>query len=158
VLAVLGCLRQTGLDRMLAARPRRERELVVAMIVARLLEPASKLATTRNWHNSTLASSLGVEDADEDELYAALDWLLSRQPKVEEQLAERHLSEGGLVLDADAVIMALPAYQCSRLASAFDPNLAQLMDSVPYSSAMTVSMAKRVRPENPLWVWRVTLR
>jgi hypothetical protein len=98
VLAVLGCLRQLGLDRMLAARPRRERELVLAMIVSRLLEPASKLATTRNWHNTTLASSLGVEDADEDELYAALDWLLKCQPKVEKQLAERHLSEGGLVL------------------------------------------------------------
>src|SRR6266487_6164546 len=68
VLAVLGCLRQLGLDRMLAARPRRERELVVAMIVARLLEPASKLATTRNWHHTTLAASLGVEDADEDDL------------------------------------------------------------------------------------------
>jgi hypothetical protein len=98
VLAVLGCLRQLGLDRMLAARPRRERELVVAMIVSRVLEPASKLATTRNWHNTTLASSLGVEDADEDELYAALDWLLKCQPKVEKQLAERHLTEGGLVL------------------------------------------------------------
>jgi hypothetical protein len=98
VLAVLGCLRQLGLDRMLAARPRRERELVLAMIVSRVLEPASKLATTRNWHNTTLASSLGVEDADEDELYAALDWLLKCQPKVEKQLAERHLSEGGLVL------------------------------------------------------------
>jgi hypothetical protein len=98
VLAVLGCLRQLGLDRMLAARPRRERELVVAMIVSRVLEPASKLATTRSWHNTTLASSLGVEDADEDELYAALDWLLKCQPKVEQQLAERHLTEGGLVL------------------------------------------------------------
>ncbi len=98
VLAVLGCLRQLGLDRMLATRPRRERELVVAMIVSRVLEPASKLATTRNWHNTTLASSLSVEDADEDELYAALDWLLKCQPKVEQQLAERHLTEGGLVL------------------------------------------------------------
>ena len=98
VLAVLGCLRQLGLDRMLAARPRRERELVLAMIVSRVLEPASKLATTRNWHTTTLAGSLGVEDADEDELYAALDWLLKCQPKVEKQLAERHLTEGGLAL------------------------------------------------------------
>lgn len=98
VQAVLGCLRRLGLDRMLAARPRRERELVVAMIVSRVLEPASKLATMRNWHNTTLAASLGVEDADEDELYSALDWLLERQPRVEKQLAERHLSEGGLAL------------------------------------------------------------
>lgn len=98
VAAVLGCLRQLGLDRMLASRPQRQRELVVAMIVSRVLEPASKLATTRNWHDSTLASTLGVEDADEDELSAALDWLLKRQPKVEQQLAARHLTEGGLAL------------------------------------------------------------
>ena len=98
VLAVLGCLRQLGLDRILAARPRRERELVVAMIVSRVLKPGSKLATARSWQQSTLAAALGVEDADEDDLYAALDWLLSRQAKVEEELAKRHLTEGGIVL------------------------------------------------------------
>ena len=98
VLAVLGCLRQLGLDRILAARPRRERELVVAMIVSRVLKPGSKLATARSWQQSTLAAALGVEDADEDDLYAALDWLLSRQAKVEEELAKRHLTEGGMVL------------------------------------------------------------
>src|SRR6266571_3819916 len=62
VAAVLGCLRQLGLDKMLAARPRRERELGVAMVASRILHPDSKLATTRNWHTSTLASGLGVED------------------------------------------------------------------------------------------------
>lgn len=98
VLAVLGELRRLGLDKLIAARPRRERELSVAMIASRLLEPASKLATVRSWQNSTLASELGVEDADEDELYAAMDWLLSAQPKVEAKLAKRHLAEGGLVL------------------------------------------------------------
>jgi hypothetical protein len=98
VLAVLGCLRQLGLDRLLAARPRREREVAVAMIVSRILKPNSKLATARSWKTSTLASQLGVEDADEDELYATMDWLLACQPKAEERLAERHLSEGGLVL------------------------------------------------------------
>lgn len=98
VLAVLGQLRQLGLDRLIAARPRRERELSVAMIASRLLEPGSKLATVRGWQHSTLASELGVEDADEDELYAAMDWLLTAQPKIEAKLAERHLSEGGLVL------------------------------------------------------------
>ena len=98
VLAVLGELRKLDLDKLIAARPRRERELVVAMIASRLLEPGSKLATVRSWQHSTLASELGVEDADEDELYAAMDWLLTAQPKIEAKLAERHLSEGGLVL------------------------------------------------------------
>jgi len=98
VLAVLGELRQLGLDKLVAARPRRERELAVAMIASRILEPGSKLATVRSWQNSTLASELGVEDADEDELYSAMDWLLQAQPKIEAKLAERHLSEGGLVL------------------------------------------------------------
>ena len=98
VLAVLGQLRRLGLDKMLAARPRRERELALAMVASRILEPCSKLATVRSFEQSTLAAELGVEGADEDELYAAMDWLLESQPKVEKKLAERHLVEGGLVL------------------------------------------------------------
>ena len=98
VQAVLGQLRKLGLDRMLAVRPQRERELSVAMIASRILEPSSKLATARSWESNTLGSSLGVDDADEDELYAAMDWLLERQSSVEKRLAEKHLSEGGLVL------------------------------------------------------------
>jgi transposase len=111
VLAVLGELRQLGLDKLIAARPRRERELSVAMVASRILEPGSKLATVRGWQNSTLASELGVEDADEDELYAAMDWLLQAQPKVEARLAERHLSEGGLVL-YDLTSVYLEGSQC----------------------------------------------
>jgi hypothetical protein len=98
VLAVLGQLRRLGLDKMLAARPRRERELSLAMMASRILEPSSKLATARSLQSSTLGASLGVEEADEDELYAAMDWLLTCQPKVEKKLAELHLVEGGLVL------------------------------------------------------------
>ncbi len=98
VLAVLGQLRRLGLDQLLAARPQRERELSLAMIASRLLEPCSKLATVRSFANSTLAGQLGVGDADEDELYAAMDWLVERQPAVEAALAKRHLVEGGLVL------------------------------------------------------------
>jgi hypothetical protein len=98
VLAVLGVLRRLGLDKLIAARPRRERELSLAMVASRILEPGSKLATVRSWQNSTLASELGVEDAGEDELYAAMDWLIQAQPKVEAKLAEGHLTEGGLVL------------------------------------------------------------
>lgn len=98
VLAVMGQVRQLGLDKLLAARPRRERELSLAMVASRILEPCSKLATARNLGSTTLGSTLGVEDVDEDELYAAMDWLVEQQPKVEAKLAERHLTEGGLVL------------------------------------------------------------
>jgi len=102
VAVVLGLLRQLGLDRLLASRPSRERDLVVAMIVARILQPASKLATTRALRNETCASSLNSElqlDPIEDrELYEALDWLLQRQGKIEGRLAERHLQNGTLIL------------------------------------------------------------
>jgi hypothetical protein len=76
----------------------RERDLVLAMIAARVLDPQSKLATTRTWDHSTLGELYGVSDADEDALYAALDWLCERQPAIEQQLAKRHLHDGGRVL------------------------------------------------------------
>jgi transposase len=98
VEAVLGTLRKVGLDRLIAAKPSHERDLVVAMIAERLLVPSSKLATTRLWNNSTLAEELSVRDADVDELYRALDWLLKRQPRIEAKLAGRHLEDGALVL------------------------------------------------------------
>lgn len=98
VLAVLGQMRQLKLDKLLAARPSRERELALAMIVSRVLQPDSKLATARSLGSTSLAATLGIEGADEDELYGALDWLLKRQPAVETALAGRHLAEGGLVL------------------------------------------------------------
>lgn len=98
VLAVLGELRKLGLDKLLAARPSRERELAIAMIVSRVLRPDSKLATARSLAHTTLAATLCVEQATEDELYAAMDWLLRRQPAVEQGLAARHLAEGGVVL------------------------------------------------------------
>jgi transposase len=98
VEAILLALRKLGLDSMISAQRCRERDLVLAMIVERLLDPCSKLATTRQWHSTTLAEELGVSDASEDELYAAMDWLLERQPRLEKKLAERHLGEGSLVL------------------------------------------------------------
>ena len=98
VQAVLGVMRTLGMDALLASRPCRERDLVMAMIAQRLLEPASKLATTRLWHATTLAQELGVRDADVNELYAALDWLLKRQDRIEKKLAKRHLEEGAAVL------------------------------------------------------------
>jgi len=95
---VLGVIRKLGLDRMIASRRSRQRDLVVAMIAQRLLFPCSKLATTRHWHTTTLAEELGVADANENELYAALDWLLQRQASIEQKLAKKHLNDGSLVL------------------------------------------------------------
>ncbi len=71
-------MRRLRFDKLLASKPCRERNLVEAMVAARILEPDSKLATTRWWHTTTLPESLGVADADEDDLYAAMDWLLER--------------------------------------------------------------------------------
>jgi len=105
VAAVLGMLRKIGLDRLLGPvgnAPNRCRDLVVAMIVARLIAPLSKLATAKALDPITAASSLGevlgLGPVDEDELYTALDWLLERQPQVEAALARRHLKDGTLVL------------------------------------------------------------
>jgi transposase len=98
VQAVRAAMQRLGFDPLLAARPSRERALVVAMVAARILEPDSKLATTRWWHTTTLPASLGVADADEDALYTAMDWLLGRQDRIEQRLAARHLTAGGLVL------------------------------------------------------------
>ena len=94
VAAVLSTIKKIGLDRIIATKPSRERNLVLAMIAERLIHPASKLATTRLWHDVTLAGELGVEDADEDDLYSAMDWLYQRQNKIEEKLAAKHLKEG----------------------------------------------------------------
>jgi hypothetical protein len=98
VRAVLGFMRALGMDALLASRPCRERELVLAMLAQRVLEPCSKLATTRAWHATTLAAELGVGDADANELYGALDWLLGRQGRIENKLAKRHLANGAAVL------------------------------------------------------------
>jgi len=98
VEAILGTIKKLGLGELIASRRSRQRDLVVAMIAERLIHPCSKLATTRLWHTTTLAEELGVGDADEDELYKAMDWLLGKQAEVEKKLAKRHLSEGSLVL------------------------------------------------------------
>ena len=98
VLAVALTLQRLGLAGVLASKPCRERELVLAMVASRIVAPHTKLATTRWWHTTTLAEDFGVVDASEDDLYAAMDWLLARQDTIQKKLAARHLSEGGLVL------------------------------------------------------------
>jgi transposase len=96
--AVLQIIRKLELERLISSEHCRERDLVVAMIVQRLIAPVSKLATTRLWHTTTLAEELGVAEANQDDLYAAMDWLGERQERIEKKLAARHLCEGGLVL------------------------------------------------------------
>lgn len=102
VAAVVGTLRKLDLPELLSSRDHRNRRLVLAMLTARILEPASKLATARQLNGKTLSSSLGevfgVESADADDLYEALDWLVRGQSRIEKKLADRHLEEGQLVL------------------------------------------------------------
>ena len=98
VQAVRTTMQRLGFEALIASRPSRERALVVAMVAARILEPDSKLATTRWWHTTTLPATLGISDANTDDLYAAMDWLLERQDRIEQKLAARHLKDDGLVL------------------------------------------------------------
>ena len=102
VAAALGTARRIGLDRLLGPDGNRCRDLVLALLVGRILDPASKLAAARALSPATAASSLGevlgLGEVDEDELYTALDWLLERQPAIEATLAKRHLTNGTLVL------------------------------------------------------------
>ncbi len=98
VNAALVMAKRLELARLLDRSPSRERDLVVAMICQRAIAPASKLGTVRAFGQSTLADELGVADADEDDLYGAMDWLLERQAGIEDRLARRHLTDGELVL------------------------------------------------------------
>jgi hypothetical protein len=102
VAAVLGTLRHLDLERIIDPNPSPQRDLVVAMIVARLLDPRSKLATARGLNAETLAhtlgEALGLQAATADDLYDAMDWLFERQERIEKQLAARHLEDGSLVL------------------------------------------------------------
>src|SRR6266404_8773768 len=98
VQAVRVAMQRLGIESLIGSRPSPERDRILALIAARVLSPHTKLATTRWWHTSTLAEEFGVSSADEDDLYAAMDWLLERQPVIERKLAARHLGEGALAL------------------------------------------------------------
>ncbi|MCA1678662.1 MAG: IS1634 family transposase, partial [Actinobacteria bacterium] len=98
VQAALRMARRLELARLLDRAPSRARDLCLAMVIQQALRPGSKLQTARSLAQSTLGSELGVAAADEDDLYAALDWLLERQARIEDRLAARHLGDGELVL------------------------------------------------------------
>jgi hypothetical protein len=102
VAAVVGTMHKLGLPELLSTRKHPKRQLVLAMIAARILDPCSKLATAQRLDSDTLSSSLGevlgVGGADTDDLYEALDWLYGGQSRIERKLAARHLAEGERVL------------------------------------------------------------
>jgi len=97
VRAVQGTMERLAMTDLIASKPCRERDLVLAMVAQRVLRPDSKLATVARFADTTLADDFGVQDANEDDLYAAMDWVLTRQPFIEKKLAQRHLSAGGRV-------------------------------------------------------------
>jgi len=96
--AVLTAMRRLDFAKLINSRPSRQRDLVLAMVAARVLKPQSKLAMTRWWSNTMLTEMLHLDQADEDELYEAMDWLLEHQAQIEKKLAGRHLAEGSLAL------------------------------------------------------------
>ena len=96
--AVMTAMRRLDFSKLICSRRSPQRDLVVAMVVARILEPKSKLATTLWWTDTTLPEMLDVSDADEDDLYGAMDWLLERQGGIESKLADRHLKNDALAL------------------------------------------------------------
>ena len=98
VQAVWLGMQRLGFASILGSKPSRERDLVLAMVASRIICPATKLATTRLWDLSTLTQEFGVQGANEDDLYAAMDWLLAAQNRIEKKLATRHLKEDSLVL------------------------------------------------------------
>ncbi len=98
VQAVMTAVKRLGLASLLASQPSRARDLVLTMIAARVLKPRTKLATVRWWSNTTLAQQTAVADANEDDLYAAMDWLLERQDRIQKKLADRHLQHGAMAL------------------------------------------------------------
>lgn len=122
VAAVLGTARRIGLDRLLAVgqAPARLAALALAMIVARVIDPASKLATARQLDATTATASLGplleLQAVSEQELYGALDWLLSQQARIESRLAQRHLSQGTLVLYDVSLHLVRGAHLCAGTA------------------------------------------
>lgn len=98
VQAVWLAMQRLGFASLLASKPCAERDRVAAMVASRILCPATKLATTRLWHTSTLAEEFGVQGATENDLYGAMDWLLAGQDRIQKKLAARHLQEDSLVL------------------------------------------------------------
>jgi len=98
VEAVIRAMQRLGFANLIASKPSPERDRVVGLVAARILQSQSKLATTRWWHETTLPQILTLQECDENDLYAAMDWVLKRQPLIEKKLAGRHLENDALAL------------------------------------------------------------
>jgi transposase len=99
VFAVLSAIKKLGVPNLIAYKSSTKRSLILAIIIARILNPSSKLATTRWWLDTTLSRELQeIEGANEDDLYQAMDWLIQRKSRIEKKIAQRHLKAGSLVL------------------------------------------------------------
>ena len=98
IAACLAAIKRLKVEQLIGSRRSRERDLVIAMLVSRIVDPESKLALTRNFENTTLGALVEAGETNEDELYKAMDWLFERQKRIEKKLADRHLSNGGRVL------------------------------------------------------------
>lgn len=98
VIAILGMMQHLKLDDIIASKPCRERDLTLAMIAEQILHPTSKLGFTRLWNTTTLPEELDISNADEDDLYATMDWLYQRQERIEKKLAVKHLHDDAQVL------------------------------------------------------------
>ena len=96
--AVLTAMKRLDFFSLICSKPSAQRDLVVAMVIARILLPNSKLATSAWWHGTTLPDALPIGDANEDDLYRAMDWLLERQGQIEKKLAKRHLHNNSIAL------------------------------------------------------------
>lgn len=158
VNAITLAMGRLRLSALLGREPGRERDLVLAMIAARVLDPQSKLATTRSWDHSTLGELFGVSDADENELYAALDWLRERQPVIEQRLAKRHLQEGGRVLydlsssyfEGEACPLAARGYSRDGKKGTLQVNYGLLTDARGCPVAVSVFEGNTTDPETLL--------
>jgi Transposase DDE domain len=159
VEAVRIAMRRLGFDGLIDGKPSRERDLVVAMVAGRIISPeASKLGLTHALADTTLAEDLGVAGAHEDELYAAMDWLIERQDKIEERLAKRHLKENGLVLfdltsssfEGVTCPLAKIGYSCDGKPGTLQVNYGLLTDARGCPVAVSVFAGNTADPQTLL--------
>lgn len=129
VEAVLTTMKRLGFETLIASRHWRERDRAMAMVAARILAPRSKLAATRWWSTTTLPALLGLDDATEDDCYAAMDWLLERHGVIEKKLAVRHLKDDALVL-YDLTSSYFEGLSCVISCASWRPSMSTTLGSI----------------------------